>query len=245
MKLITITALISIGVSVTLADMLPNLGCSPPTRSDVKERIAPPANSTLYDVWYAKGTRIYQCNPEMTGFQFWYNVQTDATLYSTKGRTAPFDVEGFEIGQLSAAPLDPTQQMANPMDTIPVIYDYLDGSWVGTARPLATTTKEEGRIERGDSIHLDDHIVGVSRSSTNGYLSHARYIVRVNSLNGVVPDASLCTTKGKLIIKPFTSFYLFFTDEFGVRDLATESIEWQRMVEEYTPEKLAAAKAAV
>lgn len=125
------------------------------------------------------------------------------------------------------------------MDTMPVIYNYRDGSWAGTARPMATTTREEGRVERGDSVHLDDHIVPVTKSSTDGYLSHAKYIVRLNSIDGVVPAAESCTTKGLLVNKPFTAYFMFYTDADGLKQLATEEAEWNEMVSEYTPEKLA------
>lgn len=132
---------------------------------------------------------------------------------------------------------------ANPIDTIPVVYNYADGSWAGTARPLATTTKEEGRIERGDNVHLDDHVVPVSKSSTNGYLSHAKYIVRLGSMNGVVPAADTCVKKGMLINKPFTAYFMFYTDAQGLEQIAQEKIEWDNMVLNYTPEKLARIEA--
>lgn len=128
------------------------------------------------------------------------------------------------------------------MDTMPVIYNYRDGSWAGTARPLATTTREEGRKERGDGVHLDDHIVPVTKASTDGYLSHAKYIIRLNSLEGVVPAAETCTKKGLLINKPFTAYFMFYTDVEGMQQLSEEEVEWKEMVENYTPEKLALAK---
>ncbi|GAA5801030.1 hypothetical protein HPULCUR_006472 [Helicostylum pulchrum] len=237
MKLLSTIAILSI--PFTLADLLPGLTDRAPDSSFVKERIAPPDNTTLYEVYFARGNRIYQCNPEKEGFQHWYNVQTHAFLYGTEGQTAPFDREGNEVGQLSAAPLNPNQQMSNPMDTMPVIYNYRDGSWAGTSRPLATTTKEEGRDERGDGVHLDDHIVPVTKASTDGYLSHAKYIIRLNSLEGVVPAAETCTTKGLLINKPFTAYFMFYTDVEGMQQVLAENIEWKEMVENYTPEKLA------
>jgi hypothetical protein len=124
------------------------------------------------------------------------------------------------------------------MDTISVIYNYRDGSWAGTARPSATTTKEEGRAERGDSVHLDDHIVPVTKSSTNGYLSHAQHIVRLGSLDGAVPSPDQCIKKGLLVNKPFSAYFMFYTDAEGTKELVQEEAEWKRMVEEYTPEKL-------
>jgi hypothetical protein len=111
MKFFATAVVLSITIPFTLADYLPALASAAPTTKDVKERIAPPANSTLFEVYYAKGNRIYQCNPELKGFQHWYNVQTQAFLYPTKNEQAPFDVPGKEIGQLSAAPLNPDQQM--------------------------------------------------------------------------------------------------------------------------------------
>jgi hypothetical protein len=128
---------------------------------------------------------------------------------------------------------------ANPVVTIPVIYNYRDGSWAGTARPSSTTSREEGRAERGDSVHLDDHIVPVTKTSTNGYLSHAKYIVRLGSLDGAVPPADHCTQKGLVVMKPFTAYFMFYTDAEGSEQIAQEEAEWQRMVVEYTPEKLA------
>ncbi|CAO3610872.1 unnamed protein product [Mucor hiemalis] len=241
MKLVAVAAVLSTVVPFTLADFLPALQSSAPDASHVKARIAPPADATLYDVYFARGNRIYQCNPEKTGFQHWYNVQTHAFLYPTKGESFPYDREGKEIGQLSAAPLNPKQQMANPMDTTPIIYNYQDGSWAGTARPLSTTTKEEGRAERGDSKHLDDHLTPVVKSSTDGYLSHAKYIVRLNSYEGVVPAAETCTKKGLLVNKPFTAYFMFYTDNKGVEQLAAEKVKWEEMVENFTPEKLALA----
>jgi hypothetical protein len=103
-------ALFAVATGV-LADNLPHLTETAPNATDVKERIAPPQDSHLYEVWFGKGQRIYQCNPEKAGFQHWYNVQTHALLYPTKNRAAPFDVPGSEVGQISAAPLDPEQQM--------------------------------------------------------------------------------------------------------------------------------------
>ncbi|RCH90298.1 hypothetical protein CU098_010508, partial [Rhizopus stolonifer] len=182
---ITAPAILSLIVPVILADNIPALNYRAPTVNDVKERIAAPANSTLFDVWYAKGNRIYQCNPELTGFLHWYNVQTHAFLYQAQGQSTPFDRPDNLVGQLAAAPLSPDAQEANPVDTVPVIYSYRDGSWVGTSRPIATTTKEEGRAERGDSQNLDDHLTSSRYSSTNGYLSHAKYLVRIGSLDGV------------------------------------------------------------
>lgn len=111
MKFTLSAAIFSITLPFTLADFLPALSDVAPDASHVKQRIAPPANNTLYDVYYAKGNRIYQCNPELKGFQHWYNVQTHAFLYPTKGYKAPFDIEAREIGQLAAAPLNPEQQM--------------------------------------------------------------------------------------------------------------------------------------
>ncbi|KAI7904433.1 uncharacterized protein BX663DRAFT_485248 [Cokeromyces recurvatus] len=238
MKFFKTTAFLPLAISFVCADYLPELVNNAPSIANVKERISPPNNMTVFDVWFARGNRIYQCNPELTGFQHWYNVQTQAYLYPTQRQEAPFDVQGREIGQLNAAPLDPLQQMANPLDTMPVIYSYREGSWVSTGRPLATTTLEEGRVERGDNIHLDDHLTPVIRTSTNGYLSHTRYIVRIGSLDGVVPAAGDCVRKGSLVNKPFTAYYMFYTDDEGLNALEQEHIEWERLVEEYTPENL-------
>lgn len=113
MKLLSLaTFLFSTIVSISFADLLPDLHGGAPSASYVKERIRPPEGSVLFDVWYAKGNRIYQCNPERTGFQHWYNVQTHAFLYPTQdNRPEPFDVPGTEIGQLAAMPLNQTMQM--------------------------------------------------------------------------------------------------------------------------------------
>lgn len=88
---------------------------------------------------------------------------------------------------------------------------------------------------------MDDHIAPVVKSSTDGYLSHAKYIVRLNSYEGVVPPAETCTKKGLLINKPFTAYFMFYTDSQGVEQLAEEKVQWEEMVENYTPEKLALA----
>jgi hypothetical protein len=77
----------------------------------------------------------------------------------------------------------------------------------------------------------------------NGYLSHAKYIVRLNSIDGVVPTAEQCTKKGLLINKPFTAYFMFYTDSEGVDQLAKEKVEWEQMVIEYTPENLARVEA--
>lgn len=111
MKLFITAAILSVTAPFAFADFLPALASVAPDSSFVKERIAPPTNATLFDVYFARGNRIYQCNPEKKGFQHWYNVQTHAFLYPTRGEVAPFDREGKEIGQLSAAPLNPEQQM--------------------------------------------------------------------------------------------------------------------------------------
>lgn len=121
------------------------------------------------------------------------------------------------------------------MDTIPVIYYYPDGSWAGSSHPLATTTKEPGRAEHGDATNLDDHLEPVVYTSEDGYLSHAKYIVRLNSIDGAVPPASECTTKGMAVNKPFTAYFMVYTDPEGMQKLAKERIEWNRMVQEYKP----------
>ncbi|ORX61375.1 hypothetical protein DM01DRAFT_1316070 [Hesseltinella vesiculosa] len=222
-------------LSCASADFLPSVK-GVPTAADVKERIAPPEGQHLYDVWYAKGNRIYQCNPELTGFQHWYNVQTHAFLYPTAGREAPFDIDGEEIGQISAAPLNKTEQMANPVDTYPTIYYFPDGSWTASGHPLATTTKEDGRVERGDAVNLDDHLEQASYSSTNGYLSHANYVVRLQSLDGVVPAADTCKEKGAIVNKPFTAYFMAYTDEEGLAALKKEKEEWDALSEKYNTE---------
>ncbi|KAI8067161.1 hypothetical protein BC940DRAFT_301435 [Gongronella butleri] len=215
-------------VSCLHADFVPELK-GVPSAADVKERIAPPEGHKLYDVWYAKGNRIYQCNPEKTGFQHWYNVQTHAFLYPTNGREAPFDIDGQEIGQIAAMPLNQTAQMANPIETYPTIYYYPDGSWVASGHPVSTTTKEEGRAERGDTVNLDDHLDDARFSSTDGYLSHAKYIVRLQSLNGAVPAADTCITKGETVNKPFTAYYMVYTDNDGMSRLKEEKDAWDAL----------------
>jgi hypothetical protein len=95
------------------ADFMPGLKKGEvPTSQHVKESISPPKEQQLYNVFYAKGHRIYQCNPERRRFMRWYNVQNQAFLYATKGKTAPFDVPGNEVGQLSSAPMNQTLQMS-------------------------------------------------------------------------------------------------------------------------------------
>jgi hypothetical protein len=85
---------------------------------------------------------------------------------------------------------------------------------------------------------LDDHIAPVIKSSTDGYLSHAKYIVRLGSLDGVVPPAEHCVEKGMIVNKPFTAYFMLYTDDEGYTKVSEELAEWNRMVEEYTPEKL-------
>lgn len=89
---------------------------------------------------------------------------------------------------------------------------------------------------------MDDHFATVSKSSTDGYLSHAKYIVRLGSTDGVMPPSDHCTQKGMVVSKPFSAYFMFYTDAEGVGQLAEEKKEWERMVEEYTPEKLAAVE---
>lgn len=89
---------------------------------------------------------------------------------------------------------------------------------------------------------MDDHYATVSKSSTDGYLSHAKYIVRLGSTDGVVPPPDHCTQKGMVVSKPFSAYFMFYTDAEGTNQLAEESKEWERMVMEYTPEKLAAVE---
>jgi hypothetical protein len=62
-------------------------------------------------------------------------------------------------------------------------------------------------------------------------------------MNGVVPAADTCTKKGLLINKPFTAYFMFYTDSQGLEQIAQEKIEWEQMVMDYTPEKLARAEA--
>ncbi|KAI9484964.1 hypothetical protein BDB00DRAFT_983480 [Zychaea mexicana] len=229
MKFLT-TALIATLSSVALADILPDVHGAP-SAAYVKESLRPPEGNNAYDVLYAKGNRVYQCNPERTGFQHWYNVQTHAFLYPTKERKEPFDLPGLEIGQVAMAPLNGTQ--ADPLDPVPVMTYYPDGSWVGTTRPLKTTTLEEGRAERGDAGNLDDHLEPVVYTSDDGYFSHAKYIVRLGSLDGVRPAAEDCTYKGKLVNKPFTAFFLLYTNQEGEENLVKEKEAWDQLVEEY------------
>ena len=106
MKLLA-TALLATFSSLVLADRLPDVHGAP-SAAYVKESLRPPENHNAYDVLYAKGNRVYQCNPERTGFQHWYNVQTHAFLYPTKERKEPFDLAGLEIGQVAMAPLNGT-----------------------------------------------------------------------------------------------------------------------------------------
>ncbi|CDH54971.1 hypothetical protein RO3G_10343 [Lichtheimia corymbifera JMRC:FSU:9682] len=220
-------------LALVSADFLPDVHNAAPGASNVKERIRPPEGMSAYDVFYAKGQRVYQCNPERTGFQHWYSVQTLGSLYPTKDRQPPFDLAGSEVGSISVAPLN--SSVADPMDVIPVIYYYPDGSWVGTSRPLATTTREEGRAERGDAGNLDDHLEPAAFNSEDGYLSHAKYVVRLGSLDGAVPAPEDCDIKGKTVIKPFTAYYLMYTNQEGEELLRTEREEWNRMIEEYRP----------
>lgn len=110
MKFYITAAILSATLPFTLADFIPALSDTAPDTTYISERISPPANAMLYDVWYGKGTRVYQCNPEKKGFQRWYNVQTHTILYSTKGEQAPYDIAGKEVGQLAAAPLNPEHQ---------------------------------------------------------------------------------------------------------------------------------------
>jgi hypothetical protein len=144
----------------------------------------------------------------------------------------------IDIDSLSLS-LEPFFNRPNPENSIPVLYDYIDGSWIGTNKPLATTTKEEGRKERGDGSHLDDHVSPVVKASTSGYLSHAKHVVRLHSLDGAVPPAEHCSLKGMVVSKPFSAYYMFYTDAEGKKQLDVYEEEWNRMVEEYTPEKLA------
>lgn len=101
---------------------------------------------------------------------------------------------------------------------------------MGTSRPLATTTKEEGRVERGDAKNLDDHLEPATYTSDDGYLSHAKYVVRLNSIDGSVPAADTCTTKGLIVNKPFTAYFMFYTDDQGLQNLEREQVQWQKMV---------------
>ncbi|KAI9024912.1 hypothetical protein CLU79DRAFT_834045 [Phycomyces nitens] len=229
MKILYTILALAISARLGLADRVPNL-VGAPTENDVKERISPPPEASLYEVLYAKGNRVYVCNPEKSGFQHWYNVQTHAELYPTRGEEPPFDKPGNQIALLSAAPLNQTQQMASPINTYPVVMYYPDGSWVGTGHPLSTTSREPGRAERGDDANLDDHLEKAAYASTDGYLSHARYVVRLNSLDGHVPAPSSCVTKGTLVNKPFEAFFMFYTDDQGLSDLNVEQEVWKKMV---------------
>ncbi|KAI9349958.1 hypothetical protein BD770DRAFT_394762 [Pilaira anomala] len=246
MKLLSTIAILSATISLTSADILPGLKYSAPVASDVHEVIAPPAESShLYEVYFAKGNRVFQCNPEKAEPQHWYKVQTHAFLYATNGQHAPFDREGNEVGQMFVAPMNAEQQKSNPINTTPLIYNFRDGSWVGTTTPSATTKDEEGRLERGNEFNLNDIIAPVTNTSIDGYLSHATYVTRLNTLEGLAPAAELCTTKGLIINKPFSAYFLFYTNDEGKKKLAEEGAIWEQMVADYTPEKLALAKPAV
>ncbi|KAI9302414.1 hypothetical protein BJ944DRAFT_167332 [Cunninghamella echinulata] len=211
-----------------------------PGSLDVKESLQPPEGHRLYDVWYGKGNRFYQCNPEKDGFERWYNVQTHTFLYATKGKSAPYDIEGTEIGQLSIAPLNITQgqqqQKSDPMDIYSTFYYLPDGSWTSSARPLSTTSREKDRAERGDKDNLDDHLTKTLFSSSEGYLSHAKYIVRLNTLDGARPDNNACTEKGMVVNKPFTAYYMLYTDQPNAESLQREQSSWKALVDKYSPD---------
>jgi hypothetical protein len=83
MKLLVTAAILSVTAPFTFADFLPALATVAPDNSHVKQRIAPPANATLYDVYFARGNRVYQCNPELKGFQHWYIPPRVNKLHST------------------------------------------------------------------------------------------------------------------------------------------------------------------
>lgn len=89
---------------------------------------------------------------------------------------------------------------------------------------------------------MHDYVVATARASTSGYLSHAKYVVRLGSTDGTMPPANHCTQKGMVVSKPYTAYFMFYVDPEGVDRLAQEKVEWERMVTEYTPEKLAAAE---
>ena len=111
MKLLSTIAILSATISLTSADIVPGLKNSAPVASDVLEVIKPPPESShLYEVYFAKGNRMFQCNPEQVGPLFWYKVQTHAFLYPTDGQKAPFDREGNEVGQMFVAPMNAEQQ---------------------------------------------------------------------------------------------------------------------------------------
>ncbi|KAI9247851.1 hypothetical protein BY458DRAFT_560249 [Sporodiniella umbellata] len=234
MKLVAVLLSTVVFQSV-LGDFLPELVSIAPTEAQVKPSLLPPEGHKLFDVFHAKGNRIYQCNPEKKGFQHWYSVQTHAFLYPTKNRQAPFDIPGQEIGQLSVAPINENQLQSNPIDVAPVIYYYPDGSWVSTGRPIKTTSMEMTPAERIKAQHLDDHLTNVAKSTTDGYLSHTKYMVRLNSMDGVAPKAEECTTKGMVINKPFSAYFMFYTDADGESKLAQEKIAWDQMAKEFVP----------
>ncbi|CAO3644293.1 unnamed protein product [Cunninghamella blakesleeana] len=228
-------------INVCKADNLENfLANGVPGSTDVKESIHPPENTRLYDVWYGKGNRFYQCNPEKDGFERWYNVQTHAFFYETKGKSGPYDIEGTEIGQLAVAPLNNGTQniesKPDPMDIYSTFYYLPDGSWTASGRPLSTTSREKDRAERGDKDNLDDHLTKTLFSSKDGYLSHAKYIVRLNTLDGARPDNEACTEKGKVVNKPFSGYYLFYADDASNEALQREQSAWKALVDKYSPD---------
>lgn len=73
-------------------------------------------------------------------------------------------------------------------------------------------------------------------------MSHAKYLVRLGSTDGTMPPANHCTQKGMVVSKPYSAYFMFYSDAEGVSKLAEEKVEWERMIAEYTPEKLAAAE---
>ncbi|KAI8338458.1 hypothetical protein BC941DRAFT_350963 [Chlamydoabsidia padenii] len=228
-----LVAIVSTLLLTCQADFVPELAKGEiPTAHHVKESISPPKDQQLYNVFYAKGNRIYQCNPEKRRFMRWYNVQTQAFLYPTKGRTAPFDVPGFEIGQITAAPLNKTQQMSDPEELYTTAYYYPDGSWYATGHPVAGTSQEEGRTERGDAgVNLDDHLTRTAWTSTDGYFSHADYVVRLNALDGAHPDKTACTVKGSVLVRPFTAYMMLYAGPEKILALEKEEAEWNALVE--------------
>ncbi|KAI8086473.1 uncharacterized protein BX664DRAFT_374517 [Halteromyces radiatus] len=210
----------------TQADVVPELlNGAAPTVANVKSSLAPPNDQQLYDVFFAKGYRIYQCNPEKKRLEHWYNVQTHALLYPAKGRQAPFDIEGKAIGQMFAAPLNQTLQMADPDPEHQYIaaYYYPDGSWFSTGHPPTNTIHDEDRKERGDEgVNLDDHLAEAAWTSTDGYFSHVEYAVRLHSLNGTHPAPNQCQVKGVVVNQPFTAFYMLYTGPEGMKAIQNE-----------------------
>ena len=166
-------------------------------RPDVPTNIAVGTEFKLFAKGHALGTQNYICAPAAggTGVE-WRFIGPQATLFEGTSQTATHfhSMNPSRNGEIQA-----TWQDSG--DTSAVWATRFDGS-------LDSAYVAPGAIE-----WLVLEVSGQNAGPTGGTkLSKARWIQRINTIGGVKPDASLCTTAtlNKRVFVPYEADYYFY-----------------------------------